>query len=49
MHEQAHHAIRAAQHRRRWGRHTTMRYLSKRKIPIRLYQLALILDCGFEH
>ena len=37
-------AIRAAKNRRSWGRDATMRYLAKRGVPVRLYQIALALE-----
>ena len=37
-------AIRAAKNRRVWGRYATMRYLAKRGVPVRLYQIAVALE-----
>ena len=37
-------AIRAARNRRVWGRWATARYLAKRGVPVRLYQIAVILE-----
>ena len=37
-------AVRAARNRRVWGRDATMRYLAKRGVPIRLYQIAVALE-----
>ena len=37
-------AIRAAKNRRVWGRDATMRYLAKRGVPVRLYQIAVALE-----
>ena len=37
-------AIRAAKNRRAWGRDATMRYLMKRGVPMRLYQIAVALE-----
>ena len=39
-------AIRAAKNRRIWGRDATMRYLAKRGVPVRLYQIAMALEHG---
>ena len=39
-------AVRAARNRRVWGRDATMRYLRRRKIPIKLYQIAMALEHG---
>ena len=41
-------AIRAARNRRIWGRDATMRYLAKRGVPMRLYQIAMALEHGVE-
>lgn len=41
-------AIRAARNRRVWGRDATMRYLAKRGVPVRLYQIAMALEHGVE-
>ena len=43
---QAEMAIRAARNRRVWGRYATMRYLAKRGVPVRLYQIAVALENG---
>ena len=37
-------AIRAARNRRAWGRWATMRYLARRGVPLRLYQIAVALE-----
>lgn len=37
-------AIRAAKNRRVWGRDATMRYLRRRGVPVRLYQIAIALE-----
>ena len=37
-------AIRAAKNRRIWGRDATMRYLAKRGVPVRLYQIAMACE-----
>ena len=37
-------AVRAARNRRIWGRDATMRYLAKRGVPVRLYQIAMALE-----
>ena len=39
-------AVRAARNRRVWGRDATMRYLAKRGVPVRLYQIAVALEHG---
>ena len=39
-------AIRAARNRGRWGRWATARYLAKRGVPLRLYQIAVALEGG---
>lgn len=39
-------AVRAARNRRVWGRWATMRYLAKRGVPVRLYQIACALEGG---
>lgn len=36
-------AIEAAENRARWGRWATRRFLAKRGVPMRLYQLACVL------
>lgn len=36
-------AIEAAENRRAWGRWATRRFLVKRGVPMRLYQLACVL------
>ena len=37
-------AIRAAKNRRTWGRWATAKYLAKRGVPLRLYQIAVVLE-----
>ena len=37
-------AVRAARNRRVWGRDATMRYLTKRGVPLRLYQIAVVCE-----
>lgn len=37
-------AVRAAKNRRIWGRDATMRYLRRRGVPVRLYQIAVALE-----
>ena len=37
-------AVRAARNRRVWGRDATMRYLVKRGVPLRLYQIAMACE-----
>ena len=37
-------AVRAAKNRRIWGRDATMRYLRRRGVPMRLYQIAVALE-----
>ena len=37
-------AVRAAKNRRVWGRDATMRYLAKRGVPVRLYQIAMACE-----
>ena len=39
-------AVRAARNRRVWGRDATMRYLRRRGVPLRLYQIAMALEHG---
>ena len=39
-------AVRAAKNRRAWGRDATMRYLRRRGVPVRLYQIAVALEHG---
>ena len=39
-------AVRAARNRRVWGRWATMRYLARRGVPMRLYQIAVALEGG---
>ena len=39
-------AIRAAKNRRVWGRWATARYVAKRGVPMRLYQIAVALEGG---
>ena len=41
-------AIRAAKNRHIWGRDATMRYLQRRGVPVRLYQIAMALEHGVE-
>ena len=41
-------AVRAARNRRAWGRDATMRYLRRRGVPIKLYQIAMALEHGVE-
>ena len=41
-------AVRAARNRRAWGRDATMRYLRRRGVPVRLYQIAMALEHGVE-
>lgn len=43
---QSDHAIRAAKNRRIWGRAATSAYLKNNNVPIRLYQLAIVLNAG---
>jgi hypothetical protein len=44
MHPQAANAIKAAKHRHVWGEYATTKFLEKRKVPGRLYILALYLQ-----
>ena len=37
-------AVRAARNRRTWGRDATMRYLRRRGVPVRLYQIAMACE-----
>ena len=37
-------AVRAARNRRAWGRDATMRYLRRRGVPVRLYQIAVACE-----
>ena len=37
-------AVRAARNRRAWGRWATMRYLRRRGVPVRLYQIAMACE-----
>ena len=37
-------AVRAARNRRVWGRDATMRYLHRRGVPVRLYQIAVACE-----
>ena len=37
-------AVRAARNRGRWGRWATRRYLRRRGVPVRLYQIAVALE-----
>ena len=39
-------AVRAARNRRIWGRDATMRYLAKRGVPVRLYQIAVACEAA---
>ena len=39
-------AIRAARNRRVWGWRATARYLARRGVPMRLYQIAVALEGG---
>lgn len=39
----AYHALQAARLRKQIGRWATQRYLAKRNVPLRLYQLAIVL------
>ena len=39
-------AIRAARNRHAWGRWATARYLARRGVPLRLYQIAIALEGG---
>ena len=39
-------AVRAAKNRRVWGRWATARYLARRGVPLRLYQIAVVLEGG---
>ena len=39
-------AVRAARNRRAWGRDATAKYLKKRGVPLRLYQIAIALEGG---
>ena len=39
-------AVRAARNRRAWGRDATMRYLAKRGVPVRLYQIAVACEAA---
>ena len=39
-------AVRAARNRRAWGRWATARYLARRGVPLRLYQIAVALEGG---
>ena len=41
-------AIRAARNRHVWGEWATARYLAKRGVPVRLYQIAMALEHGVE-
>jgi len=44
MSDRAKCAIRAAKNRRVWGRWATMRYLAKRGVSVRLYQIAVACE-----
>ena len=37
-------AVRAAKNRRAWGRWATRRFLVKRGVPVRLYQIAVACE-----
>ena len=37
-------AVEAAENRRGWGRDATIRYLARRGVPVRLYQIAVALE-----
>ena len=39
-------AVRAARNRRVWGRDATMRYLRRRGVPVRLYQIAVACEAA---
>ena len=39
-------AIRAAKNRGVWGRWATMRYLARRGVPVRLYQIAVACEAA---
>lgn len=39
-------AIRAAKHRRGWGRWATMRYLARHGVSVRLYQIAVACEAA---
>lgn len=43
---QSQHAIRAAKNRNAWGRAATSAYLRDNNVPMRLYQLAIVLNAG---
>jgi hypothetical protein len=43
MHPHARHAVRAAHNYHRWGRSATVRYCTKRGVPVSLLGLALML------
>ena len=40
-------AVRAARNRRVWGRDATMRYLARRGVPVRLYQIAVACEATY--
>ena len=44
--KQSAHAIRAAKNRNKWGRAATSAYLRDNNVPMRLYQLAIVLNAG---
>lgn len=44
MHPHAHHAVRAARNYHRWGRSATVRYCTKRGVPVSLLILAIALN-----
>lgn len=46
MNQHAHHAIRAAKNRYKWGRYAARRYTEKRGVPAGLYRLACQLAAG---
>ena len=43
LHPHAAAAVEAAENRAHWGRFATLRFLARRQVPIRLYQLACAL------
>lgn len=43
LHPHAAAAVEAAENRARWGRFATLRFLARRQVPTRLYQLACVL------
>lgn len=48
LHPQAAAAIEAAACRKTWGRFATYRFLVRRAVPLRLYQLACVLQAEEE-